>query len=32
MMTKLIAKALADLGAIAIQNARLYDRVFSSEN
>lgn len=28
---RLIAKALADLGAIAIQNARLYDRVFSSE-
>ena len=27
----MIAKALADLGAIAIQNARLYDRVFSSE-
>ena len=28
---RLIARALADLGAIAIQNARLYDRVFSSE-
>jgi signal transduction histidine kinase len=28
---QLIARALADLGAIAIQNARLYDRVFSSE-
>ena len=28
---KLIARALADLGAIAIQNARLYDRVFTSE-
>ena len=28
---KLIARALADLGAIAIQNARLYGRVFSSE-
>jgi signal transduction histidine kinase len=28
---QLIGRALADLGAIAIQNARLYDRVFSSE-
>ncbi len=28
---RLIARALADLGAIAIQNAFLYDRVFSSE-
>ena len=28
---RLIARALADLGAIAIQNARLYGRVFSSE-
>ena len=28
---RLIARALADLGAIAIQNARLYARVFSSE-
>ena len=28
---RLIARALADLGAIAIQNARLYDRVFCSE-
>ena len=28
---RLILRALADLGAIAIQNARLYGRVFSSE-
>lgn len=28
---KLIARALADLGAIAVQNARLYGRVFDSE-
>ena len=28
---RLIARALADLAAIAIQNARLYGRVFSSE-
>ena len=28
---KLIARALADLGAIAVQNARLYGRVFESE-
>ena len=28
---KLIVRALADLGAIAVQNARLYGRVFSSE-
>ncbi len=28
---KLIARALADLGAIAVQNARLYARVFDSE-
>jgi GAF domain-containing protein len=27
----LIARALADLGAIAVQNARLYGRVFDSE-
>ncbi len=28
---RLIVRALADLGAIAVQNARLYGRVFSSE-
>lgn len=28
---QLIARALADLGAIAVQNARLYGRVFDSE-
>jgi len=28
---KMIARALADLGAIAIENARLYGRVFESE-
>lgn len=28
---KLIARALADLGAIAVQNTRLYGRVFDSE-
>jgi signal transduction histidine kinase/putative methionine-R-sulfoxide reductase with GAF domain len=28
---QMIARALADLGAIAIENARLYDRVFDSE-
>ena len=28
---KLIARALADLGAIAAENARLYGRVFDSE-
>ena len=28
---RLIARALADLGAISIQNARLYDRVFYTE-
>ena len=28
---KLIARALADLGAIAVQNAKLYGRVFDSE-
>ena len=27
----MIARALADLGAIAVQNARLYGRVFDSE-
>ena len=30
-MTSTIARALADLGAIAVQNARLYARVFDSE-
>ena len=28
---RMIARALADLGAIAIENARLYERVFESE-
>ena len=28
---RMIARALADLGAIAIENARLYERVFDSE-
>ena len=28
---QMIARALADLGAIAIENARLYGRVFDSE-
>ena len=28
---RMIARALADLGAISIENARLYGRVFDSE-